>query len=105
MYRLCVIVALCCALGSRCFAAPKTRDEAPKSQHERDAEQNDLPHEESDGHENLLSKVRTRSFPFVVLLSHNSLVRKQQFQTFLNERAGKHIRPLCLCSCWVIMTK
>lgn len=106
MYRLCVIVALCCALGPLCSAAPKTRDETPKAQFESDAERNDLPHEKLDGHENLLSKVRTRLFPFVVLfLSHISFVRKQQFQTFLNERAGKHIRPLCLCSCWVIMTK
>lgn len=67
MYRLCVIVALCCALGPRCSAAPKTREEAPKSQHESDAERNDLPHEGSDGHENLLSKVRTRLFPFFML--------------------------------------
>lgn len=68
MYRLCVIVALCCALAPRCSAAPKTRDEAPKSQPESDTERNELPREEADGHENLLSKVRTRSFPFAVLL-------------------------------------
>lgn len=69
MYRLCVIVALCCALAPRCDAAPKTRDEVPKSHLESDADRSDLPHEESDVHENLLSKVRTRSAPFVALLS------------------------------------
>lgn len=104
MFRLCVLVAMCCALGPRCSAAPKTRDEAPKSHFESDAERSDLLQEEVDAHENLLSKVDTRLFTVVILL-HISHVHQQHFQTYLNERAGKHIRPLCLCSCWVIMTK
>lgn len=65
MYWLCVIVAVCCALGPRCSAAPKTRDEAPKAQFESDTERNDLLHVEADGHENLLSKVGPRLFLFV----------------------------------------
>lgn len=57
MYRLCVIVAMCCALCPRCSAAPKTREEAPRSQTESKEEQNDTLQEEMDGHESILSKV------------------------------------------------
>lgn len=75
MYRLCVIVAMCCALCPRCSAAPKTWEEAPKSQTESTDEQNETLQEEIDGHESILSKVGAKSLIFSCFLDI-SFVRK-----------------------------
>lgn len=75
MYRLCVIVAMCCALCPRCSAAPKTREEAPRSQTESKEEQNDTLQEEMDGHESILSKVGGKRLIFSCFLDI-SFVRK-----------------------------
>lgn len=90
MYRLCVIVAMCCALCPRCSAAPKTWEEAPRSQAESTEEQNDTLQEEMDGHESILSKVGGKRLIFSCLLDI-SFVRKN---SNVFEWAGKHIRPL-----------
>lgn len=57
MYKLCVVVAMCCAFSSCGSAAQKQREEGPRSQLKDSAEQDQNLQEVVDGQENILSKV------------------------------------------------
>ncbi|KAK9519019.1 hypothetical protein VZT92_021776 [Zoarces viviparus] len=57
MYKLCIVVVLCCAFFPRCSAAPKTWGADPRSEFERQAEQNDGLQQEIRVQESILSKL------------------------------------------------
>lgn len=58
MYKLCIIIVMCCAFCPWSSAAPKTWGEDPRSHSESKEGQNDKLQEEIDGQESILSKVR-----------------------------------------------
>ena len=55
MYKLCIIIVMCCALFPWCSAAPKILGADPRSEFE--VEQNEGLQEEIAGQESILSKV------------------------------------------------
>lgn len=57
MYRLCIVLAMCCAFFLWGSAAPTDRGEDPGSQWKDKVEQDEKLREEMDGQENILSKV------------------------------------------------
>lgn len=71
MYKLCIVIVMCCAFSPRGFAAPKTMGADPRSQLESIEEQNDRLQEEIDDQESILSKVGGK-VPFLTL--HNFFV-------------------------------
>lgn len=60
MYRLFIVLAMCCALFPCGPAAPTDRGEDPGSQWKDKVEQDEKLREEIDGQENILSKVRDK---------------------------------------------
>ena len=67
MYKLGIVIAMCCAFCPRGSAAPKTLGADPRSQLESNAEQNERLQEEIDGQESILSQVGALS-PFFISL-------------------------------------
>lgn len=79
MYKLCIVVASCCAFFPCGSAAPKTRGEDPRAHFESKGEQNDRLQEEIDGQESILSKVGGNIhfyFDSYVLWTFHDFVRK-----------------------------
>lgn len=90
MYKLCIVVVLCCAFFPRCSAAPKTWGADPRSEFERQAEQNDGLQQAINVRESILSKVGGNIPSSHVLWTFHHFVRKH----FWIERGAKFIRPL-----------
>lgn len=67
MYKLCIVIGVCCAFFPLASAAPKTWGEDPRSEFDSTAEQNDRLQEEIDGQESILSKVGG-NMPFLCYL-------------------------------------
>lgn len=90
MYKLCIVVVVCCALFPCSSAAPKTWVEDPGSQSETKGEQKtDGLQEEIDAQENILSKVGEKN-NFYLHAIYNLVI----FCVKMIERGGKYIRPL-----------
>lgn len=83
MYKLCALIAVCCAFCPRGSAAPRSAGADRSAQGAGDAEQVDRLQEEVDGQESILSKVGGKN-----IIHH--------IQTFLIELRWekKYMRPL-----------
>lgn len=94
MYRLCFVLATCCAFFPSGSAAPKDRGQDPGSQWKDSVQQDEELREEMDGQENILSKVGQKH-PLSEIF-----VRKLKDKSW-----WKIYWCSSLYSCWVIMTK